>query len=363
VQNLFTMVDLYNHNNEQHHDLTYTKKVWIAAGILSLTVALLLLFKTLFGLFLLVFAGILIAVFFHGFAGLLRRYLHLPHTASVIVSVIFNILLLVAFFWFIGNRLSQQITELSDTLPSTIQNAKDKLSQSTIGSKVLDYLQQSGSSGKTRQAIKSFFSSSFGVISDLYIVFLLGMFFTASPAMYKRGIIHLLPPKAKDKGDELLKKLGTLLKKWLKGQIIGIVFIAVLTGIGLLIIGMPLILTLALLAGLLNFIPNFGPIIALIPAVLLAFTEGTNTVIIIICMYTGIQIIQSAIEQPLVQKKMINIPPALTIMGQVALGTLGGFWGVLLATPLVAVVMTIVNDLYVKPQPYHKYEFKEKQGK
>jgi len=344
-------------------ELTYSKKVWIAAGILALVVVILLLFKTLFSLFLLVFAGILIAIFFHGFAGLLRRYLHLPHTVSVIISVLFNILLLVAFFWFVGNRLSQQITQLSDTLPTTIENAKDKLSQSTLGSKVLDFLNTSGNSEKTRQVVKSFFSSSFGVVSDLYIVLLLAMFFTASPAIYKRGIVHLLPSKAKDKGDELLKKLGTILKKWLKGQIIGIVFIAVLTAIGLLIVGMPLVLTLALIAGLLNFIPNFGPIIALVPAVLIAFLQGPNTAIIIICMYTGIQIIQSAVEQPLIQKKMVNIPPALTIMGQVAMGALGGFWGVLLATPIVAIIMTIVNDLYVKQQPYHKYEMQGKKDK
>ncbi|TKK71579.1 AI-2E family transporter [Ilyomonas limi] len=350
-------------NDNEQQGLTYSKKVWIAAGILALVVVVLLLFKTLLSLFLLVFAGILIAIFFHAFAGLLRRYLHLPHTASVVVSVLFNILLLVAFFWFVGNRLSQQITQLSDTLPATIENAKDKLNQSTIGRKVLDYLNASGSNEKTRQVVKSFFSSSFGVVSDLYIVLLLAMFFTAGPSTYKRGIVHLLPPKAKDKGDELLKKLGTILKKWLKGQIIGIVFIAVLTAIGLLIVGMPLVLTLALLAGLLNFIPNFGPIIALVPAVLIAFLQGPNTAIIIICMYTGIQIIQSAVEQPLIQKKMVNIPPALTIMGQVAMGALGGFWGVLLATPIVAVIMTIVNDLYVKPQPYHKYEMQDKKDK
>src|SRR3954453_20399241 len=76
-KNPFAMAEVYNNNNVQHHDLTYTRKVWIAAGILSLVVVLLLLFKTLFSLFLLVFAGILIAVFCHGFAGLLRRYLHL----------------------------------------------------------------------------------------------------------------------------------------------------------------------------------------------------------------------------------------------------------------------------------------------
>ncbi len=178
----------------------------------------------------------------------------------------------------------------------------------------------------------------------------MGLFFTAGPSVYKRGIIHLLPPKAKDKGKELLDKLNTVLKKWLKGQIIGILFIAILTAIALIIIGMPLVLTLALIAGLLNFIPNFGPIIALIPAVLIGLLQGTNTAIIIVCTYTFIQIIQSAIEQPLIQKKMVNIPPALIIISQVAMGALGGFWGVILATPITAVLMTIVNDLYVKQQ-------------
>lgn len=345
-------------DNQQKTDLTYSKKIWIAAGIISLTVIVMLLFKTLFSLFLLTFAGVLIAVFFHGFAGLLRRWFHLSQTLSVVISVFFNLLLIVAFFWFVGNRLQQQISQLSDTLPTTIQNAEDKLNQSGVGKKIIQYIQSAGNSQKTRKVVQHFFSSSFGVLSDLYIVFLLAIFFTVSPSVYKRGIVHLLPPKAKDKGAELLDKIGVVLKKWLKGQIIGIVVIAILTAIGLIIIGMPLVLTLALIAGLLNFIPNFGPIIALIPATLIALLQGTSTAVVVICMYTGIQILQSGVEQPLVQKKMVNIAPALTIMGQVAFGTLGGFWGVLLATPLVVIIMTIVNELYVNPQPYHKYSGK-----
>jgi predicted PurR-regulated permease PerM len=299
---------------------------------------------------LLVFAGVMIAVFFHGFAGILQRNLHIGSKLSVVLSIVISLLLLIGFFWFAGARLQEQISQLSDTLPETIQNAKDKLNESSVGRKVLNFLNSSGNSKKTRSSVKHFFSSSFGVISDLYIVLLMGLFFTAGPSVYKRGIIHLLPPKAKDKGKELLEKLNSVLKKWLKGQIIGILFIAILTAIALIIIGMPLVLTLALIAGLLNFIPNFGPIIALIPAVLISLLQGTDTAIIIICTYTFIQIIQSAIEQPLIQKKMVNIPPALIIVSQVAMGTLGGFWGVILATPITAVLMTIVNDLYIKQQ-------------
>ena len=349
----------YESNTDNNKKLSFARSVWIVVGIVSLAVIVLLLFKSLFSLVLLTLASVLMAVYFHGFAGLLKKYLHLSPKLSLVLSVVLNVLLLVGFLWFVGARLGQQVGELSDTLPQTIQQAKGQLSQSTIGSKILDYLDRSGNSKKTMAIARQFFSSSFGILSDLYIVILMGLFFTASPGLYKRGIVHLLPEKAKDKGDELLNELNDVLKKWLKGQIFGFFFIAVLTGIGLLIIGMPLILTLALMAGILNLIPNFGPIIALVPAGLLALMQGPTTALIVVGMYTLIQIIQSAVTQPLIQKKMISIPPALIIIGQVAMGAVGGFWGVLLATPVVAIIMTTVNKLYVKPQQYHKYPVKD----
>jgi len=335
---------------QQQKEKSYSQKVWIAGGVFAFIIVFLLLFKTLFSILLLAFAGVLIAVFFHGFAGLLQRYLHLPRKLSVFVSVIFNLLLIVAFFWFTGSRLQQQVAELSDTLPQTVQQAKEKIQSSAIGGKLLQELESRGSTQKTRQVVGQFFSSTFGVLSDLYIVLLIGLFFTAQPSVYKKGMIKLLPSKARGKGEELVEEIGNLLKKWIKGQIFGIAFIAVLTGLGLWIVGLPMIFTLALIAGLLNFIPNFGPLIALVPAVLLAFSKGTTTALIVIAMYTGIQIIQSAIEQPLIQKKMINIPPALVIIGQVAMGILGGFWGVLLAAPIVGILMTAVNKLWVDRQ-------------
>ena len=353
------MVVPYEPEYDSGKKMSFAKSVWIVVGIVSLAIIVLLLFKSLFSLILLTLASVLMAVYFHGFAGLLKKYLHLSPTLSIIVSVILNVLLLVGFIWFVGARLGEQVSELSDKLPQTIEQAKSRLSQNAIGNKVLNYLNRSGNSGKTVAIARQFFSSSFGILSDLYIVILMGLFFTASPDLYKRGIVHLLPEKAKDKGDELLGELNDVLKKWLKGQIFGFFFIAVLTGIGLLIIGMPLILTLALMAGILNLIPNFGPIIALIPAGLLALTQGPDTAIIVVCMYFLIQIIQSAVTQPLIQKKMISIPPALIIVGQVAMGAIGGFWGVLLATPIVAILMTTINKIYVKPQQYHKYPVKE----
>ncbi len=346
-------------NSEQSQDkLSYSKKVWIAAGIAALMVILLLLFKALFNVLLLTLAGTLFAIYFRGCASFFKKYLHVPSGWSLALSIVINIVLLVAFFWFVGARLQQQVSALTDTLPQTLDNAKAYLQKSTVGSKALDYLNSSGNSQKTMSIAKGFFSSSFGILSDVYIVLLLGMFFIASPFIYKKGIVHLLPPKAKDKGAALLDEIHNVLKNWIKGQLFGFLFIAVLTGLGLWAIGMPMILTLALIAGLLNFIPNFGPIIALIPAGLIGLMQGTTTAILVLCLYTFIQIVQSAVTQPLIQQKMVSIPPALIIFGQVAMGLLGGFWGVLLATPVIAIIMTLVNKLYVEKQSQHKYEFK-----
>lgn len=341
-------------SDSNNQELSFQKKVWITGGIFALIIVILLLFKTLFSLLLLVFAGVIISNYFYGVAGIFQRKFHWSPKLSIALSVLLNIILLVAFFWFVGARIQQQITQLTDTLPATIQKAKDQIGQSPIGNKLLQQLNSSGDSKKSLAAVKSFFSSSFGVLSDLYIVILLAAFFTASPSLYKKGLVALLPTKAKDKGKDLIERISSLLKKWLKGQIIGMFFIAVVTGIGLLIIGMPLILTLALIAGIMNFIPNFGPIIALIPALLIALMQGPTTALIIFGMYTLIQIFQSAVTQPIVQKKMISIPPALTIIGQVAMGALAGFWGVLLATPFVAILMVVVQELYTNKQNANK---------
>jgi len=337
----------------------FTNKIWVAGGILSLIIVVLLLLKTLFGVLLLTLAGMLMAIYFHGCAGLLNKWLHIPYKLSVFLSVLLNIILLTGFFWFVGARLQQQVAQLSETLPRTISHAKDWLNQYPAGAKALDYLSSTGDSDKTFSVAKKFFSSSFGILSDAYIILLLGLFFTAGPGIYKKGCIKLLPPQAKDKAAHLLAKMHEVLKNWIKGQLFGFLFIAVLTGIGLWIIGMPLILTLALFAGLMNFIPNFGPVIALVPAFLLALMQGTTTAIIIVALYTGIQVVQSAVTQPLIQKKMISLPPALVIFGQVAMGLLAGFWGVLLATPVIAILMTVINELYVDQQPGDKHFDKE----
>jgi predicted PurR-regulated permease PerM len=328
---------------------SFPKKVWITVGIIALVIIILWILKATFNVLLLLLAGALIALYFRGLAGLLHRKLHVPEKWSVAISVIGSLLLLIGFFWFAGTRIQQQAEQLSKTLPSAINNFKQQLSQSTLGQQVLQRVTSGESAKKATSVAQSFFRSTFGVLGDIYVVLFLGIFFTAAPKLYVNGFLKLIPPKGKDKGTQVVDTVGASLTKWLKGQLFAMLVVAILTAIGLLILGVPMAFTLALIAGLLNFIPNFGPLIAMIPGVLIALMQGPTTALLVAGLYILVQVLESNVITPQIQKKLIDMPPALIIIAQLFMGVLTGGWGLVLATPLMVILMMVVQELYVKP--------------
>ncbi|RVU01510.1 AI-2E family transporter [Mucilaginibacter limnophilus] len=350
------MSDLRNRPTGKTDDeLSFAHKVWIVVGILALSVCLILILRVAFNVLLMVFAGTLIAVFFNGLGDLIQRLTKWRRRWCMLVAVPGTFLLMGLLFWFMGNTIQAQVQALKGDFPKMIAAAQTKLSQTEWGSKALENIQGYDTS-KLMSTAQSFFSTSFGVIGDLYIILFLGIFFTVSPSLYKNGIIKLVPPGGKEMAKGVINRLSLVLKGWLKGMLLAMCLIATLSFIGLSILGIPMALTLALLAGLLNFIPNFGPLMAMIPAVLLGLVDSTNTAIIVAVMYILIQILESNIITPMVQKRMIDLPPALTIISQVLMGTLSGVLGILLATPILATVIVLVDELYVKRQKESRFD-------
>lgn len=329
--------------------LSFEKKIWIATGIVGLSIIILWIIKATFNVLLLVLAGALIALFFRGLSGLLQRFLKVPKKASLPIAIIGSLGLLVLFFWFAGSRIQEQTGQLVNTLPSTIEKLEEKLNESSVGQQILNQASDGGVQ-KTSAMVKSFFRSTFGVLGDVYVVLFLGLFFTSAPKTYVSGFIKLIPVKGQSKANDVVSKIGSSLTKWLKGKIFSMLVVAILTAIGLWIIGMPMIIVLALIAGLLNFIPNFGPLLAMIPAVLVALMQGTTTALLVAGLYILVQVLESNIITPQIQKKLISIPPALIILAQLFMGVLTGGWGLILATPVVAILMVVLQELYTKPQ-------------
>lgn len=329
-------------------EYTFPQKVWIAGSIIALIVVVMLLFKTALPILLLVLAGALIAIFFHGLAGFIARKTGMKEGWALLISVSVTIIFITGISLLIGYKISSQIAQLTDTLPATVQKAKAQLGQNPLGRKLVAKAEDPATMTKLKSIAGTFFQTSFGIAGDIYVVLFLGIFFTAAPKPYRKGIIRLVPIRGREKASQLLDKLNASLKKWIIGKLFAMLVVFVLTATGLIIIGVPLWLSLALIAGLLNFIPNFGPLLAMIPAVLVALLQGPATAGIVAGLYVLVQVVESNFITPMAQQRLVSIPPALIISAQLIVGTFTGGWGLVLATPLVVIVMILAQELYLK---------------
>lgn len=332
---------------EQHTEPPFHKKVWITVGVVSFVVVLLMILKATFNVFLLVLAGSLIAIFFRGISDFIEKKTSWNEGLCVAISIIGTIVIVSGLFWLIGFKIQSQIAELIETLPKTIANAKSTLNESSIGSMLVEEASSKKSLEKAKVFAGKFFQSTFGGVGDIYVVLFIGIFFTISPKTYVQGLVQLIPKRGREKGNQVLDRLSEQLLKWLGGKLISMFVVFVLTSVGLAIIGVPLWLVLGILAGLLSFIPNFGPLLGYIPAVLIALMQSPQTALFVTGLYILIQFIESNFITTYIQKQLINMPPALILIAQLIMGVLTGAWGLVLATPLTVIVIVLVQELYL----------------
>jgi predicted PurR-regulated permease PerM len=177
---------------------------------------------------------------------------------------------------------------------------------------------------------------------------LLAIYLASEPKTYIKGFAKLFPQQNRKRVREILYEIGETLSWWLIGKGASMIFIGLLTWIGLSFIGVPLALSLGLIAGLLSFIPNFGPILSAIPAILLAFIDSPISALYVLGLYVGVQLIESNLVTPMIERETVELPPVLTIVSQLALAILFGAPGLILATPILAVVMVLVQTLYIQ---------------
>jgi predicted PurR-regulated permease PerM len=334
-------------NNKEY---SFPQKIWIAGAILAFIVVVLLLLKATFNVLLLMLAGTLIAVFFRGLSDLIERKTKWSSKLSLTFSVIATLVIIILLFWMMGAKVQAQAEELSQTLPSTFEKAKTELSKSTIGQKIVEKISSPETQKQGQSIIRTFFKSTFGVLGDVYVVLFIGIFFTVAPKTYVDGIINLIPVSGRARAKDVLQKAGGNLKKWLKGKLFAMLVVFVLTSIGLLIMGIPMWLVLALIAGILNFIPNFGPLIAMIPAALVGLMKSPADALWVAGLYILVQVLESNFITPLVQQRLISVPPAMIIIAQLLMAPLTGGWGLVLATPLLVILIVVVQELYIKRQ-------------
>ncbi len=191
-------------------------------------------------------------------------------------------------------------------------------------------------------------STTVGAFGSVALIIFVGIYFAMDPQLYRRGLIRMVPQHYRAPVDDALGASGHALSRWLLGQAISMVFVGVATAIGLAALGIPLAMSLGVIAGMLTFIPFFGALAAGLLAIVFAFTQGPQQALYVAILAIAIQQIEGHVLTPLVQRWAAQLPPVLSIMSSVVFGLLFGLVGVLFAAPLMVVLMTLVEKLYVE---------------
>ncbi len=258
----------------------------------------------------------------------------------------------VAIGWIAAPEVVDQLDQLTKEMPRAFENLRQKIERYEWASKLMDEIPSTSqlatkSSGVVRTATDAV-STTFGAIVAMVVIVFIGLYLASSPELYLGGLLLLVPIRHRARGREVMNSIGHTLQWWLLSKIIAMAVIGVATWAGLSFLNVPLALILGILAAMLTFIPNIGPIVSAIPALLLAMMDSLTAGLYVALLYFSIQAVESYVLSPLLQQKIVSLPAALTMAAQVFFGVLLGGLGVVLATPLTAAGMVAVRMLYVE---------------
>ena len=214
--------------------------------------------------------------------------------------------------------------------------------QSSLGQGIADQL------GGAARHLFGFASSTVAVLGGLVLILFVAIFVAIDAETYQDGLMHLFPHKARRRAREVLTATAAMLRRWLFTQFISMVLVGVLTAVVLLIMGIEAAVALGIIAGILEFVPIAGPIMASIPAIAMGFLDGPEKAVYVALAYVVIQQIESNLLYPLLMKKGLELPPVLTIFTQGVLATVFGFIGLLVAVPMLAAAIVPIKMLYVR---------------
>lgn len=206
----------------------------------------------------------------------------------------------------------------------------------------------SGQLGAVTRYLFSFLSSTVAVVTGIILIVFMSIYIGSDPKTYRRGLLHLVPHYARARADQVLTAIGMTLRRWLVSQLVAMAVIGVVTGVGLKLLGVKAAFALAILAGLLEFVPMVGPLLSAIPAVAMGFLDSPQKALFVALLYIAIQFLENHLLIPLLMKEGVDLPPVVTLIGLSLMGLVFGFLGMLVAVPLLAAVMVAVKLLYVE---------------
>ncbi|MCA1428513.1 MULTISPECIES: AI-2E family transporter [unclassified Bradyrhizobium] len=324
----------------------------IGLTVLVVAVALFLVWQTVSSL-LVVFAGVLFAAFLDAAARALAPVLPLSRVWRLtLVLLLLSALAGFGLAWGTG-KLPEQTRVLLKVMDAQVDILQEHLL--SYGVDLLgpewgrDFAQWLfADQGRFLSHAQFLLGGASSLLTAVLVILFLGILFAFDPISYRDSVVVLVRQSYRARAREVMDEMGTVMRLWFVGQLIRIILMTLFVWLALYLIGLPGPFVLGLQAGLSNFIPYLGPIVAAIPIALVAMPLGASPLIWAVAVYTIIQSIEGYVIGPLIQRHAVETPPAWTLVAIVLLGALFGVMGIALAMPLVAVGRVAIIRLYVE---------------
>jgi predicted PurR-regulated permease PerM len=319
--------------------------------VLSVVLGIFLIWETSSSL-LVIFAGILFGSFLDACARALGPVIPIGRSWRLtLVILILTALIVLGAIWGVG-----KIPEQARILTRVIDGQLDILQQRllSVGVELFgpdggrDFSRWFPDHDKLFGHAQTAVGTASSILANTLIIVFLGLLFSFNPTTYRDGVVSLVKPSSRDRVRGVLDEMGGVLRSWLVGQLIRIVLMTACVWLALYLLGLPGAFLLGAQAGLSNFVPYLGPILAAIPVGLVAMPLGVSMLIWAVGIYTAIQSIEGYVIGPLIQRQAVELPPAWTLVAIVLFGSLFGVMGIALALPLFAIGRIAVLRFYVE---------------
>ncbi|HEV7277571.1 MAG TPA: AI-2E family transporter [Devosiaceae bacterium] len=298
--------------------------------------------------FMIAFAAIIVATILGLAADLTARFTPLRGGWAKAVSWLLIAILLGGFIFLLGTQIAEQFRNLVTEMPDMVRQAGNLIGVADLEEIVADRLQSFVSEEGRFVDVANITTSLVSIVGMLVVVVFAGIFLAIDPDSYRRGLLQLVPDTYYGRIEFALDTAGRALRLWLAGTLVAMLVVGVVTTAALYAIGLPSALALGIIAGVLEFIPFIGPIVSVLPAILVALPEGYTMVLWVGLIYLAIQQIEGNVLVPLIQQRTADLPPLIGILSILAATLLFGLPGVLLAVPLALVIIVLVKQLYVR---------------
>lgn len=296
---------------------------------------------------LLFFGSVLVAVILRAIANPLRDRTGMPDRLALAASGAAILATLALLLMLIGPELSRQMQAITEKLPAGL----DRLTEMVRLGRITDLIKETGPTdalGSFVSRIVSWGSKMLGAAASVLLVLFGGLYLSLDPGLYREGFVKLVPPRLQANVAATIEDCSEALLRWTVGQLLAMVLVGALTGVGLWLVGVPSALALGVIAGLAEFIPYIGPLLSAIPALVLASTQDGDTVLWTIFVLIGVQQLESNVIMPLIANRAISLLPAVGLYAVVVMALLFGPLGLLFGFPLAIVADIAIRRLYIR---------------